>query len=559
MERQHDINKKTAHILKLTLIHTVIGLVCFLLLVSHVLTSDYDGLWYADAAYQSGAWEISLGRFMIPVIDFFRFALNVEPLQSVLTLAMLASGSVLLLDLFSFTDSKFSVPVIMLLCTSPTVCIFLSYRYTAPAYGLSYLLAVLSVWMLVKAERTGSAEASHPAAASSWLPFAQGERKQRRREILLTAAAAVTLVLTLGTYQAHLGCACVAILFYAVYLCMREHTSCKDVFRFLIRSVISGIAACAVYKVIWDITMNVTKAEVPDYRGAQGLSVVGMLAGLPHGVKQSYRFFYDQFFEAANRYNLLQKQPLYMALIGAWVFLAVFLVLYIAKKQGKKGVLAAVLFVVIPVACGVVCLLTSETGFVSMQMTMPYMMVAPLLLVLSAGTPDALTLFKDAPLASKKADRIVLAILCGLLLYGRICQTQVDQFVMYEGTKTTERMVSDAVAQAAYDGLLTEDNKLMFIGVPAENGLFRKSELFEQANGYAQFGQFWRGPYVYWRGYGGLLRRMGVNREVPDLETYVALMELEEVKNMPVYPDAGCMLLKDDVLIIKFANELETD
>ena len=585
---------------KLTLAGLAVSLVCFALLITHVLTSNYDGLWYADAAYQSGAWELSLGRFLIPVIDYLRFALNVEPLQSVLTLAMLSFGSVLLWEMFcgirktglpdspGMADSGtvmngngmaggvFALAFVALLCTSPAVCIFLSYRYTAPAYGFSYLTAVVAVWCLVRAEKFSGTGFSDTLSTAG----KEGTPRQILRD---TALAAVFLVLTLGTYQAHLGCACVAIVFYAVYLCMQRETTLQDVFRFLIRSAVASAAACVVYKVIWDITVKLANAEVPDYRGAQGLSVLGILRGLPFGVKQSYRFFFDQFFDAANRYSLLQGKPLYAGpvytgLVGAFTGTAVFLALYCAKRQGKKGALAAVLLLALPVACGVFCLLSNETGFVSMQMTMPYMMVAPLLLAVLAHEPyplspvsNATTIKPDhrekssSPDAAgnhpeKKWDRIAIALLCGLLLYGRICQTQVDQFVMYEGTNTTQRMVQDAVARAADDGLLDDaDHKLMFIGVPAENTLFRKSNLFDRANGYAQFGQFWRGPYSYWRSYGGMIRRMGINREVPDLQTYVDLMEEDDVKRMPVYPEEGCMLLKDDVLIVKFANEKEAD
>ncbi|MBQ4416766.1 MAG: hypothetical protein II868_03655, partial [Butyrivibrio sp.] len=129
--------ERKARLCKLLLINLVIGFICFLLLISHALTSDYDGLWYADAMYRSGSWELSLGRFMIPVIDFLRMGYNGEPFQSLLTLFLLSAGNVLLLETFDAADGKYAVPVLTLLTVNTTVCIFLSYRYTAPAYGLS--------------------------------------------------------------------------------------------------------------------------------------------------------------------------------------------------------------------------------------------------------------------------------------------------------------------------------------------------------------------------------------------------------------------------------------
>lgn len=514
-------------LLKLLLVDLVIGFVCYLLLIAGALTSDYDGLWYADAMYQSGAWELSLGRFMIPVIDFLRMGYNGEPFQSLLTLFLLSAGNVLLLKLFGASDSRYAVPVLALLTVNTTVCIFLSYRYTAPAYGLSYLLAVLAV---------------HP------LTRFHGSRKQDVTGIALSALA---LTLCLGTYQAHLGCACLLVVCLCLKMTYRAEYTLRDILRFLASGVIAAVCACALYKIVWDITLAAAGITRPDYRGAGDLSVGKIIRGIPYGIRQTFRFFRVHLFRTDNRYSLFQETPVHFVILAAFAALLVFMVVRAWKTDGKKGIFAAAALVCLPVAACVFCLLDIETGFISTQMTLPYAMMAPLLLLLCA---DALSLLpvQQTPVRIAKA---ACAVLCFLVLYGRVYQTGIDEYVMFEGTRTTRGLVNAAVTRVLDEGYYTPDRKIMPVGVPAENPLFERSALFDKANGYARFGAFWKGPYSYMRSYGGLFRSTGIAIPFPDLETYVALMETEDVKNMPVYPDEGCILLMDDVIVVKFANE----
>ena len=518
---------RNARLIKLLLINLVIGLVCFLLLITHALTSDYDGLWYADAMYQSGSWELSLGRFMIPVIDFLRMGYNGEPFQSLLTLFLLSAGNVLLLVTCDAADSKYAVPVLILLTVNTTVCIFLSYRYTAPAYGLSYLLSVLSVYLLTRFGGT------------------------RRRDVTGMISSALALTLCLGTYQAHLGCACLTIVFLCLKMTYRTERSMRDILHFLVKSAVSVAAACALYKIIWDITLRAAGITRPDYRGAGDLSVGKILRGVPYGIRQTFRFFRVHLFRTDNRYSMFQETPVHTLILLSFAVLLVVTVVFAAKSGVYKGICAAVLVICIPVAACVFCLLDIETGFVSTQMTLPYTMMAPLLLLLFADVFSRL----PARQTPARLAGAVCAVLCFLLLYGRIYQTGIDEYVMFEGTRTTRNLVTGAVTRLLDEGYYTPERMIMPIGVPAENPLFERSALFERANGYARFGAFWKGPYSYRRSYGGLFRSSGIALPFPDLETYVALMETEEVKHMPVYPDAGSILLVDDVIVVKFANE----
>ena len=519
--------ERKARLCKLLLINLVIGFICFLLLISHALTSDYDGLWYADAMYRSGSWELSLGRFMIPVIDFLRMGYNGEPFQSLLTLFLLSAGNVLLLETFDAADGKYAVPVLTLLTVNTTVCIFLSYRYTAPAYGLSYLLSVLSVYLLVRFH--GS----------------------RKRDVTGVGLSALALTLCLGTYQAHLGCACLLMVCLCLKMTYRAETGLRDILCFLAKCGISVIAACALYKIIWDITLHVTDITRPDYRGAGDLSVGKILRGVPYGIRQTFRFFRVHLFRTDNRYSMFQETPVHALILFSFTVLMAVTVYRAAKTDVLNGVCAALSVVCLPVAACVFCLLDIETGFVSTQMTLPYAMMAPLLLLVFADVFSLLPA-REKPVRCAKA---ACAVLCFLLLYGRIYQTGIDEYVMFEGTRTTRNLVQAAVTRVLDGGYYAPDRKIMPVGVPAENPLFEQSALFEQANGYARFGAFWKGPYSYRRSYGGLFRSTGIAIPFPDLETYVALMETEEVKSMPVYPDAGSILLLDDVIVVKFANE----
>ena len=131
---------------------------------------------------------------------------------------------------------------------------------------------------------------------------------------------------------------------------------------------------------------------------------------------------------------------------------------------------------------------------------------------------------------------------------------------MYEGRTASETLIHHAVSTAVQQGLYEENRQCLFYGTPALNPMYQKSTLWEKANAYAQFGQWWEHGNSL-KTYNGLLNRMGVRWPVLsfylDYDAFMALHQ-EEVDRMPQFPAEGSIQLIDGVVVFKISHSFYT-
>lgn len=120
------------------------------LIMNEFLFNRQDGIWNGSY-YEAGNWELSLGRWAIRYLDITHFGVSIHPWSTILTLAFFVLGTCFLIDLFQIKiGSIFDYLVSGLFLSNVVVCASISYLYTSNIYGCSFLLAVLSIWLIVK-------------------------------------------------------------------------------------------------------------------------------------------------------------------------------------------------------------------------------------------------------------------------------------------------------------------------------------------------------------------------------------------------------------------------
>ena len=80
-------------------INIIVGVLIYLSLITQQLTNHYDGLWSAPL-YRAGRWEISIGRWFWPVLDYLRKGYAADPFNSYLAILLFAAGNLLIADIF---------------------------------------------------------------------------------------------------------------------------------------------------------------------------------------------------------------------------------------------------------------------------------------------------------------------------------------------------------------------------------------------------------------------------------------------------------------------------
>lgn len=494
----------------------IFSIVLYYLLISHQLVNSNDGLWEYNY-YKAGKWSLSLGRWFWLYLDRLRFGISTEPLTSLITLTCFSMGIILILDLFDM-KSKTGYLAGMLFLSSTSICISLSYRYMSPTFGVAFLFSVLAAWIVIRLKNS----------------------------FLSVALAGVLIALSMGLYQAYLGCTCIVLLGYFIYSLYKEDTALRDVLIQVVKAVIAGIIGGILYVAILNIHLNFFHMYLSDYNGANTYSLINTIRKLPDSIVNSYKVFFRFFNGELYRLNVLQGAKLnwFAFLIAVIFFVKGFFQIW---PRGKFRALLYVVFILaIPAACNVVLLIATAVSM-ELQMTAPLSLFISILLCIESKIVSAEKLF----LWVRRLNLLLLAV----ILYGNIYQVQIDQTAMQEGQTATVTMAEEITHRLDEEGYLASDLNYCLIGPPAYSDLFPRSRIYQSANAYARFGDWYLDPACARRSWQSVFSNLcGVNLTMCSSGEYSDLGSREEVQNLPVYPQEGFITVINDIVVIKVSE-----
>ena len=494
------------------------GIFIYLTLISQQLTNHYDGLWIGPW-FEAGSWELSIGRWFLLFMDRFRMGYAADPFNSYLALFFISLGNVFLADIFSLVGKKRAYLVSGMILSSTTVSVLLTYRFTSPNFGLAYLLSISGVWTLYKVKQI-------------WV------------SMLVSSGM---LCLSLGLYQADLGCTCLLVLLILLFMCL-EKSSEKEILGFLVRSAVSIAEACLVYKLIWDMFMIVLHVEPNSYNGASNVSIPLILKKMPGRILVAYTQFFKYFFGNTMKHSIFQEYKFYVAVFLVFgSFLLYKGLALIKKKMWIRSVMYLSGILLIPAACNVSMILAPESGFM-IQQTAGMSILFPSMLCLVSG----LIAGQETGRALFKWFSVGISL---FILYGNIYMTAIDLEVMYEGRTSSNEIMNHVVQTLIDQDLYSREREYVFVGRPSDSPMFQKTEiLWNRANSYAHYGEFWTGAKVMSMVYDGLLRQGGVYIPVSKEHVYESYMKLDQIRNMPSYPAEGSIQEIEGRVVIKISN-----
>ncbi len=501
--------------LSLLVFSMLTGVLIYLTLISQQLTNHYDGLW-SDPWYEAGKWELSIGRWFWLFLDRFRMGYAADPFNSYLALLFIALGNVFLIDTFSLAGKKIAYLVSAMILSSTTISVFLSYRFTSPTFGLGYLLSISAAWALHKLENRWAA--------------------------MIVSSGMICL--SLGLYQADLGCTCMLILLIFLFKCLGKSDE-KEIFEFLIKSAVSVMVGCLAYKLIWDMFMNYFHAQPNSYNGASNVSVLLILSKMPTRILAAYTQFFKYFFGNTIKHSIFQQYKFYFIVFIAFGgFLLWKSVSLVKKRTWIKFAMYMLAVILIPIACNVTMILAPESGFLIQQtaaMAILFPSILCLVSTLSGDQNKKYMVFKFC----------VMGISL-LILYGNIYMTAIDLEAMYEGKASSDAIMDHVVHTLIDDDLYSEEKEYLFVGRISDNQMFRTTILWNYANSYARYGEFMMGGKVTSMSYQGMLRKM--NLSVAEENVYESYLKTDLIRGMPSYPAKGSIQEIEGRVVIKISD-----
>ena len=258
------------------ILYTLAGIIIYYTLISKGLFNHYDGLWH-PSRYYAGEWEVSIGRWIVPLVDKARFGLVSAPMNTLISLLLTGIGHILLFDLFGLKNDAGKLLVSLLWIGSCVFCMTLSYLFTSPAYAVAFLFAAASAYTLIR--------------QNNWVG------------LLLSACF---FALTMGSYQGYIGVTCLILCAYFIVFCSRTE-KVADIAKYCLR--VAGMILCGgiFYLIGTKIITRITKISLDEYGGAASITPAVILRNLPQGVKLCYTEFF-KFFATSSRHNNYFKE-----------------------------------------------------------------------------------------------------------------------------------------------------------------------------------------------------------------------------------------------------------
>ena len=511
----HFFNANKKRFFNFFMICAGVGVIAYIVLTANELTNTYDGLW--GGSYHSNyRWDISLGRWFWYFIG--RGVRNMYPAPFTTVLAILIStlGGCITAFRFGVNDSWKGYFLVLLSVINTAVCVSLTYRHQSLAFLLGYLFSVIGIVVI-----------------------------SDKQNAVRAGLSVIFLTLSLSSYQAEIGCACLLIILVLVLLLQNEDDP-KKIIRFFVCAAIVLILSFLLYKILWEVTLKINHLKIPDYRNADQITFVTILKSLPYTFQNTYKTFTDYFFTNRIHKYVYQDSLVYKAVI-LFVFLSFFAVggVRAAQKGIRRLLLYIACILLIPPAAAVSMILANDLGSPWLQMCLPHAVIIPYLICIT----DTGGLNKFVRRTMETAWFLTLSF----ILLGNFLTVSVDQHVMLSGRNNTEEIMTQAISDIDFSA--EQSGGYVFIGAPAYNDLFFRDPLWEQANDYAKYGKVWYSDHVNVLSYQALLRDTGINLHLnSDHNYWHELEKREEIKTMPVFPNEGYIRNIDNVTVIKFSE-----
>lgn len=348
----------------------------------------------------------------------------------------------------------------------------------------------------------------------------------------------VLISIILGLYQSYIGCLAELLLFNLVYIiCKQPKSDRKVLWRYVFTCLISAIGGALTYYIVLKIELFRHNATMSSYKGADSFSVKNILLNIPSSIKSTYLIMFRYINNEKCNWNVLPRLVLW-ALIA--IIAGVFVIItYSISHSAVRTAICVAFLCFTPMATNITTILIPNNE-PSTQQTAPLALVIPGIVALCYAVIDNNEI---NCIRIKKTAVIALTAVLVCIIHGSVLQTLMDQDAMRQGTQSAKSISQSVINRLIADGENLEENTYAFVGWPADNELVRINGIYEMSNGYARMaGPYPDGYMTLWTWRGILANVDGLTIKLCDDYTYLEILQDEEVRNMPNYPNEGCIM-----------------
>ncbi len=458
---------------------------------------------------------VGLGRWFLPVACGISSFYDLPFLNGFLAIVFHALGAVGICEMFRVQKNITAGLIGATIVSFPAVTSVMMYNYVADGYSLAFFLSVLAAFYMTK----------------------------EKPKYLLSA---VLIALATGIYQAYITVTIMLILLKLIDALIYQNADVRIVWKKTVQMLLAGILGVAIYGVVLKIMLSIFSAELLDYQGvgtAASLAAID-LPGALYTVKQT---FLHCFFDVTQGINVY-------VVINAFVLIATlfYSIKYLCRnklyKAPVKLVTVVLLSAMLILGAGALAFINAGVDYHNL-MRMGYVVFYLFFLLLYERGKDkkypavkawivfvtsVVLTFNQVVIANVSYHKAQMAYekSYGVLL--RIA----DRLEQTPGAEACEQLlVLGALENSeAYSVNLTPEITGITDGfiLRADDETVGQSVLCSALNDYC----YKRYAFV-----------SGKEKE--------RLAQSAEVKAMPTWPQAGCVQVMDNVVVIKLGTEGE--
>lgn len=261
--------------------------------LSSIIQAPY-GRWFGDVCLKLG------------IISPYR----TPAWAGIFVIIALAITCIAVLSVLKINNKVPSYLVMAVLVSFPTLAYSYGYMLDSVLYALSLMLATLSVWMVIRWK-------------FGWV------------------GGAICLMLSLALYQAWLAFAVTLVIVHVVIMSKDENINKEDIFVFIFRSILMGIAGAILYLVSTNVFNFIFHVKLYSYKGLNSMGNI-QLSELPEKISNCYKAFR---YYITGKYYIMSEPIIWLNYVVIAI-IVVFTLFYFIQNIRRKKYVNAFLYLV---------------------------------------------------------------------------------------------------------------------------------------------------------------------------------------------------------------------
>lgn len=485
--------------------------------------------WHDDAQYIFKGWNRGLGHgrwlhhIMSSVIEWTSGHEILPVFSGIISALCIGLIACLIFDLFCIKDYRVQLPLILIFCAIPAVTGHFGYIGSAGYDFIGKLLCVAAAYIVCRGV----------AGKKGMIPFILG---------------AFLFACSLGEYQCYVAFYLTILLIYFTMEMLKGNNCWKVFLAKALYYVGSSVIGLGIYLTILKFFLVTSGKELSSYAGTDTFGIVGISKYLERLV-----FAYTDFFEPRldATYNMFpfHWEVWHTGLIDILIGLMVItVVLKIVKKEYQGAVQSLIAFVLLPLGMNFNFIVYGAETTHSLHMY-HYVFVFVYVCILAKVIEEQLLSVISKETIRNIFIKGIYGITTTVVLIFGILYIRYDNYCYIQAEVRQEKAISYFTTLATriqsiegYDDdyeivIINADQKVNLVDVLEERYdlIVTNPYSYPIVNSYV-----WEDYMSLWIGY------------EPSFESPDDYYNLEEVQEMPSYPDDGAIQIIDDVIVVKF-------